>query len=150
MSIMEQKMQEQIEGAIISKERDDLDDLITTFLLERREHDRDEFMLRSAWPRIEDKDLYQLAEIIECLIKLKFATDDEGDLPVEFNLINRKKFQRQHWFKQTYWHRADTVEELFQPLFDANTNVAIAQDELDRIVSYMRLLKHEAEDAEES
>lgn len=125
-----------------------LDSLIEQFLEDRREYDRDQFFLRKGpWPPVEREDLHQLAEIINELIKLKWECDDDGDLPIQFDLLDRNKYQVSHYFKVPKWFDLETKEEMWPSLYAANTNVAIAQEELDRVVKVMQMLDHDEKEA---
>lgn len=46
------------------------------------------------WAEVTDKDLNTLYEIISGLIHAKYAPDADGDIPIEFRLIDRTKTRR--------------------------------------------------------
>lgn len=59
------------------------------------------------WPDVSEEDMEQLGEIIRSLIKAKFETDPDGDLPVEFGLTNRQTEMRNPFVEVPYEHKGE-------------------------------------------
>lgn len=83
------------------------------------------------WAPVAEGDVEKLAKIVSTIIGLKYKTDADGDVPVEFHLIDRTKFQRPHYFLIPYTHRAKTSAEYEPALANAITNMTIAANALD-------------------
>jgi len=49
------------------------------------------------WAPVSEEDFKELGDVIHDLIRARWGEDPDGDLPVEFDLINRTTHQRQ-WF----------------------------------------------------
>lgn len=74
-----------------------LDILIHRFLENHRE-----CSAGGGWAQITDEDITRLYEIIGELIALKCDKDADGDLPIEFEVINRRTHERSHYTAVPY------------------------------------------------
>lgn len=105
------------------RERKVLNKLVDKFLAERRVSD-------GGWAPVTERDLEQLCAIIDRIIRAKWGKDSDGDLPVEWWLIDRTRFQRMHYAPVPYGDEAKdelALERLNLVLMNAN----IANRELD-------------------
>lgn len=67
------------------------------------------------------------------LAKEMFETDDDGDLPVSWMIIDRSRYEPVHFFALPYWHKARTEEERDHILDLCATNVEIASKKLENL-----------------
>lgn len=74
-----------------------LDSLIDRFLEDHRE-----CSAGGGWAQITEKDITRLYEIVWELIELKCDKDADGDLPIEFKIINRRTHERLHYMAVPY------------------------------------------------
>lgn len=100
-----------------------VNDLVSTFLRQQRG------ILDDGWAEVTDDDLLLLNGIITQLLVEKFQEDADGDLPVEFSIINRRTHKKMHYLPVPYTYPA-TVKELMQRLGITATNLQIATDDL--------------------
>lgn len=100
------------------------------------------------WAPVAEGAIDELSGILKDVIACKYQTDADGDVPVEFHLIDRTRFQRPHYFLIPYTHRAKTSAEYETALANAITNMTIAANALD-VLHRCRaeLLRREAEKA---
>jgi hypothetical protein len=78
--------------------RESLNAAINEFLKERRESKG------GGWAAIEPEDIDQLHEILARLVLLRCAEDADGDLPIEWNLIDRRRYEPMHFDAVPYSH----------------------------------------------
>jgi hypothetical protein len=102
--------------------RSALDKLIDKFLAESRKSD-------GGWAPVTERDLGQLYIIVEKIIGMKWGQDPDGDLPIEWKIIDRTRFERLHYFPVPYEHKAKD-ELALEHLSTVVTNANIANDEL--------------------
>lgn len=69
---------------------ENLKDMIEGFLAERRESD-------GGYAPVTDLDMEQLYTIMDMLLDRKFGEDPDGDLPIEYKLINRNLYFGMHY-----------------------------------------------------
>lgn len=72
-----------------------LDNLIDHFLEDHRESD-------GGYAKITTEDIHLLYEIIRELIDIKCDRDPDGDLPIEFEIVNRRTHERMHYGQVPY------------------------------------------------
>jgi len=114
-----------------------MDKCIQKFLRNRRESN-------GGWAKITEQDVMDLRDIINLLIDLKCEKDPDGDLPIEYILINRRKEYLPHFYCIQY--DDDTLDQLFAVMEKKYFNLFIAQSDLDttmRIWSYRRAIEKE-------
>ena len=78
-----------------------------------------------------EEDEKQLHKLLYALRKAKFETDCDGDYPIEFEIINRHKYERMNFRPQPYTHKAKTTEDFIRCIEAAKTNVIMATSQLD-------------------
>lgn len=93
--------------------------LLDRFLEERR-------LSEGGWAPVSDEDKWALTQLLNELIRLKFQRDPDGDLPVQFKLIDRNVYRASAYRSVPYEHK-DPVGA-FRAAF---TNLRIAIAELD-------------------
>lgn len=105
--------------------------LIDEFLAVRRESD-------GGYAPVTEMDLEQLDTIIYKLIGMKWAIDPDGDLPIDFKIIDRTRFEPLHYEPVPYQHKMrDELEQ--RGRFDTlMMNASIAIRELDTTLRIMR------------
>lgn len=109
--------------------------LVDEFLRVRRNSD-------GGWAQVTSTDLLFLNGIITQLLVEKFQEDSDGDLPVEFNIINRNTHQKVHYLPVPYTHPA-TVKEMMRRLSITQTNIQIAVNDLRASVQALEADSHE-------
>lgn len=117
----------------MSATRRSLANRIEKFLRERRHSD-------GGYAPVTESDFKQLDAILYQLIELKFARDPDGDLPINYKLINRNIFQPDHYWLVRYEHKAKTPEEQDAILEDLLGNLKTATEAVDR---FLRIRKHD-------
>ena len=96
-----------------------LQTMIDKFLSERRHS-------AGGWAEVQLQDVKDLCAILSELIKRKFEADPDGDLPIEYTIVDRTRFDRMRFEPVPYHHKAQNLEEK-QTILDAhmyNLNVA--------------------------
>lgn len=73
------------------------------------------------------EDQATLVELLRKIREVKFEVDSDGDLPLEFKIINRTKSEPMHFFVLPYLHQQDR-KGIIEYLTLANTNMQIAAD----------------------
>ncbi len=128
---------------------------IEDFIAEKRESD-------GGYAPVIERDMELLEEIIEGLVEAKFERDPDGDLPVEWNLINRHTHLRMHYRPLRYDHkiegwgekdpmsREERVKASLELHHAVTLNFNIATTELERYHNHIeRRLRDEKEAADE-
>lgn len=92
-----------------------LDNLINSFLKHHRESD-------DGWAEITPEDMSLLWDIIRELIKLKCSQDADGDLPIEFKLVNRMTHENLQFDPVPY--REEVSHEQIMRILMRNLNIA--------------------------
>lgn len=98
------------------------------------------------WSKVEDQDMEDLTEIIQLLIDMKFERDGENDPSVEFDLVDRNKYERMHFVPVPYsaWKSRDKDGATeFQVLEAAELNVAVA---MERFKSAFKMFQYQERD----
>jgi hypothetical protein len=57
---------------------------------------------RGGWAEVREKDMTELDEILDGIISSKWEQDADGDLPINCKLIDRTKFEPDHFFVLPY------------------------------------------------
>jgi len=85
------------------------------------------------WSPVSNDEMSELQNIIYALIRLKWAEDNDGDLPIEFKLINRNVSHRLNYIPMPYTHHDDiTIQEVNEALQIASINLSVAFNEMER------------------
>lgn len=93
----------------------------------------------SGWPHVNEKDISSLFNIFLGIIEFHFPRDIDGDLPIEFEIIDRTKYEGNHFFKIPYLHKND-----FDLYFDkVATNASIAINKLNFAIQQRNARKEE-------
>ncbi len=103
-----------------------LENKINKFLSERRVSEG------GGWSQITPQDILDLRDIINSLIQEKCEEDADGDLPIEFELINRRTHERLQFDPIPYYgtlKSEDTPENLdwIQRLLMCNLEIATSK-----------------------
>lgn len=100
----------------------DIHEKINKFLSEKKES-------YGGWAEVEDSDIVALKEIIHDLIDEKCSPDPDGDRPIEFILVNRRKEQSICFEPVPYWwaHQDVDLNDCFEIIVG---NLSIASNEL--------------------
>lgn len=96
----------------------DLVGKISTFLSEKHESS-------GGWAKVTFEDFVKLGDIIQDLIEMKCDRDVDGDLPIEFKLTDRTKFERTNFCSIPYENeKGDNLEEIVeQHLFNLDQSM---------------------------
>lgn len=86
------------------------------------------------------KDLDQLLGIIQYLFEAKWERDPDGDLPLEFKLIDRTRFEPMHFMPVPYMGLKSSPEQMEAALEMHIFNLNIAHE---RFSGAYRILEHE-------
>jgi hypothetical protein len=114
---------------------DELDDKLDAFFAERVESKQ------GGWAEVSYEDQAEIILLFDAILRAKYEADADGDLPIEFKIINRNFCQRMHFCPQPYPRLAgDDIKKIIAQLRTANMNLGIAQGEVDRLVGYLDYL----------
>jgi len=113
--------------------------MLEAFLKKKSESQNDGFAMVSEG---EIEDLYK---IILRILELKYEKDASGDIPVDFRLVDRTKFERLHYIPVPYEHKAKNDDERMDILSVLNLNLSIASRELDTHVRIQNLIRRNKE-----
>ena len=97
--------------------------MIQEFLKDTRHSD-------GGWAPVEPQDMEQLYAITQSLIVAKWGADADGDRPVEHALVDRTRYEGNHYFDLPYWHKAQSEQECMEILRTYVLNAQIANDRL--------------------
>jgi len=104
--------------------------LIDNFLKEKRGSD-------GGWAKVTDEDISKLKNIVWKLIKEKCEPDPDGDYPIQYKIINRRKYERDHYLLIPYLeHNNSSYQEILE---DCNINLQIAAYALDITCKLIRI-----------
>jgi hypothetical protein len=111
-----------------------LDGLIDRFLEDHRESD-------GGYAKVTTEDIRELHEIVQWLIELKCDTDPDGDLPIEFEIVNRRTHERMH-YGQVPYRDGETGESIpfleMMRILQMNLNIAANRLDTEFSVEYHR------------
>lgn len=109
-----------------------LNNLIADFLAERRKSD-------GGFAPVTEQDLNQLCSIMEKLTGMKWGRDADGDLPIDWEIIDRTRFERMHFQPVPYQHKAQNELAANEHLNAVVLNARIANDELNTTLKLIQL-----------
>ena len=66
---------------------------------------KDRIVSEGGWALVKEPDLMELAVLIHLLIDHLWAEDPDGDLPVEFRLVDRTRFRQPYFRNMPYAHK---------------------------------------------
>jgi len=101
---------------------------ITEFLLSPRKSQR------GGWADVTQEDVHQLWDIIFRLVELKFQRDADGDLPIEWNLVNRHETYGVPFVPVRY-----VGADWGQSMSDTLTNLSISVREMQLVLDLKEL-----------
>lgn len=108
----------------------------------------------TGWPEVkvgtkdEEGDVRALYDIVYDIIRLKFGTDCDGDVPIDVDLVDRTRFEAAHVIHIPYGEDADEDKRL-DILYRAMGNVQIATERVNNMMKVMLYNKHVRECEEE-
>jgi hypothetical protein len=104
---------------------------IDKFLVERRRS-------TGGWAEVRPEDITALHKILDMLLERKFEKDPDGDLPIEYCIVDRTRFERLSYEATPYHHEAQTTQEK-QDIFATNIfNLEVAHQNLVRMHRILR------------
>jgi len=104
-----------------------LDGLIDRFLEDHRESD-------GGYAKVTTEDIHLLYEIVRELIAFKCEEDPDGDLPIEFEIVNRRTHEPMHYGQVPYRDGIDGCREpipFMEMMRILQMNLSIAASRLD-------------------
>ncbi len=75
-------------------------------------------------------------KLLNAIIEAKFAPDCDGDLPIEYTIVNRNTHERLHFLPMPYYFDADR-DQLLKALRIANVNAGLGRSEVDRLINIL-------------
>jgi hypothetical protein len=91
------------------------------------------------WATVRPEEVEELHAIMAAIVALKYQGDADGDLPINWVLIDRTRFEPLHFAPVPYHHKATTAEER-EEVFDATLfNLQIASD---RVYTTLKIRAH--------
>ncbi len=122
-----------------------LDGLIDRFLEDHRESE-------GGYAKITSEDISLLREIVQWLIELKCDSDPDGDLPIEFEVVNRRTHERMYYGQVPYRESYDPEDEQERIPFmemvrvlQMNLNIAASRLDNELNVEYIREIRKQKE-----
>lgn len=91
------------------------------------------------WAPVSKEDFRTLADIIGKLIEAKWGRDADGDLPVEFDLVNRTTHNRLHYRPMPYYWVSGNQDTLQEAIRMANVNLGLATSEVQHVLNQAEL-----------
>lgn len=121
------------------RQKEELDSKITAFLKDKRKSKS------GGWAEVTDSDIADLSDIINDIIGLKFERDCDGDLPVEYCLVDRNKYYNIPYVYVPYERDGDTVNGNFERYFESTRlNWEIANSAFNQALRLQDFLKRAA------
>lgn len=108
--------------------KEKLHKLIDKFLQEKKKS-------TGGYAPVSQEEIDMLFIIISDIIALKYQEDPDGDVPVEFALVDRNQYERLHYLPVPYFHKADTEKKQLLALELAHMNVEVANSAFSRAIS---------------
>lgn len=101
---------------------------LEAFLTEKRESD-------GGYALLNDADMRLLATFLGHLREAKCERDPDGDIPLEFTMVNRKTHESLHYLPTRYRHEvySQGTEAILNELRNRQLNLKIAMDAMDQI-----------------
>lgn len=100
---------------------------------------------------VDNSDMMILSQLVYSIIRAKWATDADGDLPVEPRLVDLTRFQYFSGRPLPHIHKAETITEFLNILYTAASNATqamkdyqdVQKDVYDRFSEQLRALSDE-------
>jgi len=84
------------------------------------------------------EDMHRLREVIQALLEAKWGCDSDGDLPVDFMVVDRNLHQSSLYSPLPYPHNIETADQALAALHVALGNVKRANDDLAWVTDVLR------------
>lgn len=89
------------------------------------------------WAPVSERDLEDLYGIMNLVLETKYEQDVDGDLPVQYQLVDRTRCEPMHFMPVPYSHNAETEEQIMSNLDTHLVNLEIATSAV-RNASHLR------------
>lgn len=103
---------------------------LAALLARVEEFGRERVPSTGGWAPVKPEEVSELAGILNDVIAAKYDPDPDGDLPINFQLVDRTRFERAHFFLIPYTHGAKTPAEYDAAIDEAMGNLKMAADKL--------------------
>ena len=92
----------------------------------------------TGWAPVTEEEMLQLVDILDRLVASKYQKDTDGDLPIEFVLIDRNTCGRMDFRTMPYPPKAKEADYTAQDIYLEALRFEIAQYNLDLATGYLR------------
>lgn len=89
-----------------------------------------------SWQEVSRADMEMLYKLMDAIIDKKWPRDCDGDSVINFQFIDRKKYEPNHFHLVPYDHKGDPDEVLEKRIF----NIDVASDQLRRTINHRRMV----------
>lgn len=93
----------------------------------------------SGWPIVEENDIEDLVYIIRDIIDCHFPRDCDGDTPIEFEIIDRTKYEPRFFSPIPYRHTITDIMDYIKPLA---FNASVATEKFSIALKLIENRKH--------
>ncbi len=90
-----------------------------------------QFSVNGDWAPFTENDESVLYKLLEAIATAKFEPDCDGDLPINWHIINRTQYEGLRYANLPYIYKSPTLETIAQYIMNAHTNVRISNARLD-------------------
>lgn len=104
---------------------------------------------RGGWAAVTPDDVEELSNILNRLIRAKCEPDADGDVPIQFTLVDRVRYWPLHFVPVPYDHDA-SLEMRFQFLLGHWLNLSLAFHAFEAAMSSYQHFRREDEASQES
>ena len=111
----------------MSKTRKTLNKLLDEFLKKKSKSD-------GRYAKISQEDMDCLYEILYTLRELKCEKDSDGDIPLEFRVIDRNTHESSNFFATRYTHTLHSAEERKRELSLRLANLNMATHSIEQLI----------------
>jgi len=95
--------------------------------------------------KVSEGEIEDLYKIILRILELKYEKDADGDIPVDFRLVDRTRFEPLHYIPVPYEHQAKNDKERMDILSTLNLNLLIASQGIDRHIRILDMIRRDKE-----
>lgn len=106
---------------VTKRQRTKVDKALDKLLAERR-------VSTGGYAPVTDEDLEQLHVLMYAIIEAKWGEDPDGDLPIEYKVVNRQAHERMHYAPIPYKHKINNFEGIRNWLSLLVMNLDMAQE----------------------
>lgn len=102
----------------------------------------------ASWPEVKIEEIHIINRLIQALLELKYERDVDGDLPIDWAIVDRTKYYHPFlaFSELKYPHKMMDTDELMSGLRDRSINLSIAEDELKKFTNYIEAIFREQKD----